>query len=116
MKIHHLYTDDQGASHFEDLEITYPIAQRASRLSERLPATGIIFREVPATYNLDWHTAPRRQYMINLDNGVQMTASDGETRIINAGEVILVEDVTGKGHQSKAINGQVRHCIFVPID
>ena len=116
MKIHHLYTDEQGESHFEDLEITYAITGRGSRLSERLPATGIIFREVPPAYDLDWHTAPRRQYIINLDNGVQMTASDGEARIINAGEVILVEDVTGKGHLSKAINEQVRHCIFVPIE
>jgi hypothetical protein len=116
MKIHHLYTDEQGESHFEDLEITYVETGRGGRLSERLPATGIIFREVPPTYDLDWHNAPRRQYIINLDNGVQITASDGEARIIKAGEVVLVEDVTGKGHLSKAINEQVRHCIFVPID
>ncbi len=88
----------------------------SGRFSERLPATGIIFREVQSTYDLDWHNAPRRQYIINLDNSVQLTASDGEARIINAGEVILVEDVTGKEHLSKAINDQIRNCIYVPID
>jgi hypothetical protein len=36
--------------------------------------------------------------------------------VIGAGEVLLVEDITGKGHLSKAINGQMRHSIFVPID
>jgi len=30
--------------------------------------------------------------------------------------VILVEDTHGKGHFSKAINGQLRHSIFVPIE
>lgn len=116
MKIHHLYTDDQGESHFEDIDIEYVEARPSGRLSARRPATGIIFREVPPTYDLDWHNAPRRQYIINLDNGVQITASDGEARIINAGEVLLVEDTTGKGHLSKAANDQIRHCIYVTLD
>jgi hypothetical protein len=116
MKIHRLYTDAAGDSHFADVEIEYVETTRAGRLSKRLPATGIIFREVPPTYDLDWHPAPRRQYIINLDNGVQITASDGESRVIKAGEVILVEDTTGKGHLSKAINDRIRHCIFVALD
>ncbi len=116
MKIHRLYTDANGESHFGDIDVEYVENTRGGRLSRRLPATGIIFREVPPTYDLDWHPAPRRQYIINLDNGVQITASDGEARVIAAGEVILVEDTTGKGHLSKAINERVRNCIFVPID
>ncbi len=88
----------------------------AARRSATLPATGIIFRETPGTYDYEWHPAPRRQYIINLDAGVSIQASDGETRIIGAGEVILVEDTHGKGHFSKAINGQLRHSIFVPIE
>jgi quercetin dioxygenase-like cupin family protein len=85
-------------------------------VSPRQPATGIIFREVPGEYDLDWHPAPRRQYIINLDAGVQLTASDGEVRRVKAGEVVLVEDTWGKGHLSKAIDNTTRHCIFVPID
>ena len=116
MKIHRLYTDAQGESHFEDVEIEFVETSPSGRLSKRLPVSGLIFREVPPTYDLDWHTAPRRQYIINLDNGVQITASDGEERIIGAGEVLLVEDTTGKGHLSKAINERLRHCIFVALD
>ena len=88
---------------------------RGGKLSERLPATGIIFREVPADYDLDWHPAPRRQYIINLDAGVRITASDGESRVVGAGEVILVEDTDGKGHLSQAVDGKIRHSIFVPL-
>jgi hypothetical protein len=116
MRIHHLYSDAQGESHFGDIEIEWVQETPTGKLSARLPATGIIFRQAPATLDADWHPAPRRQYVINLDAGVQITASDGESRIIGAGEVLLVEDTTGKGHLSKAVNGQVRHCIFVPID
>jgi hypothetical protein len=92
MRIHNLYTDSKGESHFRDLAVEWAEETRAGKLSKRLPATGIIFREVPPTYDLDWHPAPRRQYIINLDAGVQITASDGEARTIEAGEVILVED------------------------
>jgi quercetin dioxygenase-like cupin family protein len=116
MKIHHLYTDEKGDSHFGDMEIEYVETTPAGRFTKRLPTTGMIFREVQPTYDLDWHNAPRRQYIINLDNGVQITASDGEARIIGAGEVILVEDTTGKGHLSKAVNERLRHCIFVTLD
>jgi len=47
---------------------------------------------------------------------VQITASDGEARTIGAGEVILVEDTTGKGHLSKAVDNKIRNCIFVPVE
>ncbi len=116
MRIHNLYADSSGQSHFRDIEVEWIEETPGGKLSKRLPATGIIFRQVPPTYDLDWHPAPRRQYIINLDGGVQITASDGEARVIAAAEVILVEDTTGKGHLSKAVNSQIRHCIFVPVE
>jgi hypothetical protein len=116
MKIHRLWVDQKGESHFQDVEVEYVETTKAGRLSARLPATGIIFREVQPDYDLDWHPAPRRQYIINLDAGVQITASDGEARRIGAGEVLLVEDTWGKGHLSKALDGKLRHCIFVTLD
>ncbi len=116
MRIHNLYTDADGESHFRDIEVEWVEESHSGKLSRREPATGIIFRETSGDYDLDWHTAPRRQYIINLDAGVELTASDGERRTIGAGEVILVEDTTGKGHLSKAVGDTVRHCIFVPID
>ncbi len=116
MRIHNLYVDDAGETHFRDIEIEWVKEEPGGKLSATLPATGIIFRETPGTYNLDWHPAPRRQYIINLDAGVAITASDGEVRILGPGEVLLVEDTHGKGHLSKAVEGQLRHSIFVPIE
>src|SRR5215213_11334202 len=116
MRIHNLYVDASGETHFRDVEIEWVEETRSGRLSQRFPATGIIFRQVPPAYDLDWHPAPRRQYIINLDAGVQITASDGESRVMGAGEVLLVEDTTGKGHLSQAVGNQLRHCIFVAMD
>jgi quercetin dioxygenase-like cupin family protein len=116
MRIHHLYPDANGESHFEDKEIEWVEESRASKLSQRFPANGIVFREVAPSYDLDWHPAPRRQYIINLTGAVEITASDGESRVIGAGEVLLVEDVTGKGHLSKSVGNEPRLCIFVPVE
>jgi hypothetical protein len=115
MRIHNLYTDANGESHFRDIEIEWVEERRGSKLSKRLPAGGIIFRQTQPENDLSWHNAPRRQYIVNLDAGVQITASDGEARVISAGEVILVEDTTGKGHLSKGL-GKLRHSIFIPIE
>ena len=81
MRIHNLYTDASGQSHFRDIEVEWVEERRGSKLSKRLPATGIIFRETQAEHDVDWHPAPRRQYIINLDAGVKITASDGESRV-----------------------------------
>ena len=81
-----------------------------------LPGDRHHLRETPGSYDYEWHPAPRRQYIINLDGAVSIQASDGETRIIGAGEVLLVEDTSGKGHVSKAVEGKMRHSIFVPIE
>jgi hypothetical protein len=116
VRVHNLYADANGQSHWRDIQIEWVEETPGGKLSKRLPATGIIFREVPPTYDLDWHPAPRRQYIINLDAGVEITASDGEARKIGAGEVVLVEDTSGKGHLSKALDGKIRNCIFVPVE
>lgn len=116
MRIHNLYADADGTSHFRDIEVEWVEERHFSKLSKRFPGNGIIFRETTGNYDLDWHPAPRRQYIINLDAGVQITASDGESRIIGAGEVVLVEDTTGKGHLSQAVGGKMRRSIWVPVE
>src|ERR1700759_3419358 len=107
MRIHNLYVDDKGETHFRDIEVEWVENRPGGKLFRRLPATGIIFRQTGGDYDLDWHPGPRRQYIINLDGAVEITVSDGEKRVIGAGEVLLVEDVTGKGHLSKAVAGKV---------
>ncbi len=113
MRIHNIYTDEQGISHFRDIEVDWIETVRSSKRSKAFPVTGLVFRQSQADYSLDWHTAPRKQYIVNLDAGVKITTGDGEVRVIGAGEVILVEDTTGKGHLSQAIAQTVRHSLLI---
>ena len=115
MRIHNLYADENGESHFRDIEMEWAGERLSTKFSELYPVSSVTFRETAGDYEIGWHNAPQRQFVIVLDSGVQVTASDGEIRIIGAGEILLVEDTEGRGHCSKAVNGQVRHSIFAPL-
>jgi hypothetical protein len=110
-----LYTGDDGLSHFEDVEVDLSNAGEASMLSDTLPVTGLNFRRNLLSYNLDYHPAPRRQFIVNLSGGVEITASDGEARVFGPGSIMLAEDTTGKGHISKAIGDEERLSLFVHL-
>jgi len=104
MKIHRLYTDKNGESHFETCRWSSKEATRSGRLSARLPATGIIFREVSPDYDLDWHPAPRRQYIINLDAGVSSPRAMAKTLPHRRRRGDPRRGHVGQGHLSKAVD------------
>lgn len=115
MKVTRVFTGPDGKSHFEDID--YALSESGvGLLSELIPVKGMIFRETPGNYDLDFHPAPRRQYIVNLDAAVEITVGDGSKRVIGAGEVLLAEDTTGQGHISRAVDGKVRHSIFVTLE
>ena len=117
MKVTRIYADDDGQSHFEDIEVELGInASKTGQVSERFDVTGLIFRETSGNYDYDFHNAPRRQYIVNLDGAVEITVGSGEKRVLEAGEVFLAEDTTGQGHISKAVNGKIRHSLFITLD
>lgn len=116
MKITRIYSGADGESHFENIEIPLKPGGNFGRLSEIFPVTGMIFRETGADYDYDWHPAPRRQFIIMLDAGVEITVGDGTQRVIEAGEILLAEDTTGRGHLSRAINNRPRKSICITLD
>lgn len=115
MKVTRIYTGSDGKSHFEDID--YELSPSGvGHLSELIPAKGMILRETSADYNLDFHTAPRRQFIVNLDASVEITVGDGTKRVIGPGEIFLAEDTTGQGHISRSVDGKVRHSIFITLE
>jgi len=116
MHIHNLYADEDGETHFRDIKVEPATEGPGGKVSGRFPATGIVFRTTEGNYNYDWHTAPQKQYVINLDAPVKVTASDGEWQDIGPGEILLVEDTRGRGHVSQAVDGKFRHSVFVTLD
>ena len=115
MKVTRVYTGDDNQSHFEDVDVPLKDGGGVGQLSDLIPATGVIFRETSGGYDLDFHNAPRRQYVVMLDGAVEIEIGDGTKRILGTGEILLAEDTTGQGHISRAVNGQPRKSLFIPL-
>jgi hypothetical protein len=111
-----IYTGTDGETHLQDVELDLREAGNASLTSTMFAAKGIIFRSSQSSdYFVDWHNAPRRQFVVNLTGEVEITVSDGESRRFGPGSILLAEDVTGKGHISKGIGSAERRSLFIPL-
>lgn len=116
MRITRLYTGDDGESHFEEIDIPLRDAGDIGALSEQLQATGIIFRETSGDYAYQWHNAPTRQFVLMLEGQVEIEVGSGEKRLFGDGDILLAEDTTGRGHISRAVDGQPRRSVFITLD
>jgi hypothetical protein len=115
MKYFRIYAGPDGESHFEDVEIEMTSSGRDSHYSDLFPATGVIFRTSAADQYIDWHPAPRRQFVITISGHAEVEASDGEVRQIGPGTIMLADDTTGKGHITRSTSDEERVSIFIPL-
>ena len=116
MHVTRIFTGSDGESHFEDIDIPLRDLGPIGAMSELIEATGLVLRETGPDYDLDFHNAPRRQFVINLDASVELEVGDGTKCLVGPGEVLLAEDTTGRGHISRAVGGRKRRSIFVALD
>ncbi len=115
MKYTRIYTGDDGQSHFEDVDFDLIDHGASGSISALWQGPGVMFREVKGDYNLDFHTAPRRQFVINLTGSVDIEIGDGTVRRMGPGSILLAEDLTGQGHISRNVDNEPRTCLFVPL-
>jgi hypothetical protein len=108
-----VYSDSNGDSHFEDIDIPLEEAGSVGKLSQEFPVKGVVFREVEPSYDWDFHTAPQRQYIVLLDGEIEIETSLGDKKTFTAGEILLVEDTTGKGHKTRNLQPIKRKSIFI---
>ena len=92
MGIYRMYTGDDD-THIEELALAdHP------ELTGAIAVSTITFREWPPGHFIDWHPAPRRQYIISLSGQIEIGLADGTIHTFNPGDARLVEDTTGRGH------------------
>jgi hypothetical protein len=115
IKYAHLYNGPDGLAHFRDEEIDLSDGGHGVLSSAILSANGMLFRCNTSSYSLDWHPAPRKAFSINLKGAVEVTASDGEVRVFGPGDIMLADDMGGKGHLSRAAGTEDRVCLFVNV-
>jgi hypothetical protein len=115
MNITRIFSDEKGETHFETIEIPLINQGDIGFLSEIVEVKKLQFRKVSADYDYDFHCAPQKQYIVLLNGGVEIETSLGEKRKFQTGEIILVEDITGKGHKTKNLEPKERQSLFIYI-
>jgi hypothetical protein len=110
-----VYSDANGDTQFEDISVPLNEAGEIGKLSEALPVSSIIFREVEADYDYNFHNAPQKQYLIMIDGEIEIETTLGEKRQFKAGDVLLLEDTEGKGHRTKNLKPEKRRSVFVTV-
>ena len=103
-----IYSDSDGISHFEigniDLESKdYAPPAPPLKTSNLKPANNSVFLELPVGWYGDWHPTPVQQWLILMSGECEFEAGDGERMIRQAGDVVLLDDTSGKGHQTKVL-------------
>jgi hypothetical protein len=114
-----VYSGSDGQSHLEQVTLELkPFRDHEGSYGEASPmhaASGIAFRVAPPGYLLDWHCAPRRQYSISLSGTAEIEVGDGSRARVGPGDVVLAEDLTGRGHVTRVVGDQPRFYAIVPL-
>lgn len=112
-----IYADENGGSHFATDRIEQNRVQAAPPaapfyVSGDHPATTYRFYTFEPGWIGDWHPAPTRQFLALMSGEVEMETTDGEARRFVPGDLVLLEDTSGKGHVTRNI-GQGYALYFV---
>src|SRR5207247_9000499 len=88
-----VYSRSDGLSHAEEIEM-----KLNGKATEMIKATGVEFsRRAPGSTN-EWHTGPRRQFVITLSGQGELEVAGGKKVAAGPGHINLIEDTNGKGH------------------
>ena len=110
MDISRLYTGPDGQTHLEWMNLdSHP------ELGTLQSAVGIQFRSTEPGNFLDWHPAPRRQFVITLSGEVEIGLGDGSIHRFGPGHVNLADDLTGQGHTTRVVGDQPRVTAVIPL-
>ncbi len=104
-----LYTGGDGQAHFEDLNVPAGDMETVALKA----GADMTFRSFPDGSFSDWHNAPRLQYVIVLSGQMEIGIGDGTKRMLDPGDILQVEDLTGQGHTTRSVGNRVS--VSVPL-
>jgi quercetin dioxygenase-like cupin family protein len=110
MKVVRIYTGSDNQTHFEDVAV-----ETFAELSAKVGEGPVRLNQGPAKSSLDFHNAPRRQYVVIMSGVMEVEIGDGSKRQFVAGDVLIAEDLTGKGHITRGIGEEPRVSLAVPL-
>lgn len=115
VRVTRIYTGEDGQTHAEEIDWPLGPPRGATELSEAIPIESVQFRRTSPDYLLDFHTAPRAQFVITLSGQSEIELGDGTTIFLSPGHILLAEDTTGQGHISRAVGSEDRISLFLPL-
>ncbi|TAL59356.1 MAG: hypothetical protein EPN84_11375 [Legionella sp.] len=108
-----LLTDEKGNSYFkaakEELNPT-----KIGFTSPELPVHHVFFGKSPGKEQ-NWHNPSKKLFIIVLSGVMQIETSRGEIKNFNPGEILLAEDITGKGHKTRSPNNKPVNYLAIPL-
>ena len=110
MQIIRVFAGDDGESHFEDVAPEEMVA-----IAKRLGEGDIQLNSRLSPSFSDYHTAPRRQYVLHLLGTAEYETADGAKRQLLPGDVLVAEDLSGHGHIARGIGDGPRYILAVPL-
>ena len=110
-----IFTGPDGQTHAEEINVKLARDDVSTELSEMMKTTGVRFRRQAPNYFEDWHTAPRKQYVITLSGQGEIEVAGGKKIPLGPGHILLVEDLTGKGHISRGVGTEERITLIIPL-
>ena len=105
-----IYTGPDGQSHAEEIEM-----KLTGNATEMIKATGVEFSRRPPGSSNEWHTGPRRQFVITLSGRGEIEVAGGKKIAVGPGHINLIEDTTGKGHITRNLGPEDRIAITIPL-
>jgi len=113
MKFPVIFTDEHGETHvasrdIPDRDVPFgPPPNPTGKMTDIGAVTTMFIFSVPAGTDVPAHNAPQPYVCIILSGQGQVVTSDGETRRFSPGDVLFCDDLTGKGHVTRAITDLV---------
>ena len=99
----------EQASYFADGEAVFELKNFAPPagpvgVAAMQPAESVVFTTSDADWRGDWHPTPRKQFVFVLGGAIEIEVADGEIRRFAVGDIILLEDTAGKGHDTRVVS------------
>jgi quercetin dioxygenase-like cupin family protein len=112
--------DETGGSHFDTVAVEQSLAAGAPPaapfyVSKDGPASKHRFYTFQPGWIGDWHPCPTRQFLALMSGEVEMETTDGTKKRFKPGDLVLLEDTTGKGHVTRNIGDGYAAYLVVPV-
>ena len=99
----------QNETYFADGEAKFELKDYAPPagligVTAMQPAKSLVVTTADGNWHGDWHPAPRKQYVFILGGAIEIKVADGEVRRFSIGDIVLLEDTAGKGHDTQVVS------------